>query len=90
MDIPKDLIRVIPNGVDLNSFYKFEERTTQLVEQLNLKNADPLFLLPARLTPRKNIEYALHILAELRKQYLNHDAFGDRARRSAQPDQHHL
>lgn len=71
INISKDSIRVIPNGVDLNSFYKFEERTTQLVEQLDLINADPLFLLPVRLTPRKNIEHALHILAELRKQYPN-------------------
>jgi len=71
INISNDSIRVIPNGVDLNSFYKFEERTTQLVEQLNLINADPLFLLPVRLTPRKNIEHALHILAELRKQYPN-------------------
>jgi glycosyltransferase involved in cell wall biosynthesis len=71
INISKDSIRVIPNGVDLNSFYKFEERTTQLVEQLDLINADPLFLLPVRLTPRKNIEYALHILAELRKHYPN-------------------
>ena len=71
LDIPKDSIRVIPNGVDLNSFYKFEERTAQLVEQLNLIKADPLFLLPVRLTPRKNIEHALKILAELRAQYPN-------------------
>jgi glycosyltransferase involved in cell wall biosynthesis len=71
INISKDSIHVIPNGVDLHSFYKFEGRTTQLVEQLDLVNADPLFLLPVRLTPRKNIEYALHILAELRKQYPN-------------------
>jgi glycosyltransferase involved in cell wall biosynthesis len=71
INISKDSIRVIPNGVDLNSFYKFEKRTTQLIEQLDLINADPLFLLPVRLTPRKNIEHALHILAELRKQYPN-------------------
>ncbi len=69
--IPADSIRVIPNGVDLNSFYKFEKQTIQLVEQFDLKNADPLFLLPVRLTPRKNIEFALHILAELRRQYPN-------------------
>ena len=71
INISKDSIRVIPNGVDLNSFYKFEERTTQLVAQLDLVNANPLFLLPVRLTPRKNIEFALHILAELRRQYPN-------------------
>ncbi|MEK6752004.1 MAG: glycosyltransferase family 4 protein [Chloroflexota bacterium] len=71
IDIPKESIRVIPNGVDLDTFYKFEKRTSQLVAGLNLKSADPLFLLPVRLTPRKNIEQALHILAELRNHFPN-------------------
>jgi glycosyltransferase involved in cell wall biosynthesis len=62
-------IRVIPNGVDINAFFKFESRTVELVEQLDLLNADPLFLLPVRLTPRKNIELALRVMAELRREY---------------------
>ncbi len=64
--IPQESIRVIPNGVDMNAFFKLEAQTIQLVEQLDLIEADPLFLLPVRLTPRKNIELALRILAELR------------------------
>ena len=69
LGLPPESIRVIPNGVDVNAFYKLEPQTTQLVEQLCLLDADPLFLLPVRLTPRKNIELALHILTELRNQF---------------------
>ena len=62
-------IRVIPNGVDINAFFKLEVQTIQLVEQLHLLDANPLFLLPVRLTPRKNIELALQVLAELRSDF---------------------
>ena len=64
-------IRVIPNGVDFNAFFKLESDTIGLIERLNLAGADPLFLLPVRLTTRKNIEFALRILAELRREYPN-------------------
>jgi glycosyltransferase involved in cell wall biosynthesis len=64
--IPTESIRVIPDGVDLATFFKLEQKTIQLMEQLKLSQADPLFLLPVRLTPRKNIEQALRILAEVR------------------------
>ncbi|MGD0877183.1 MAG: glycosyltransferase family 4 protein [Anaerolineales bacterium] len=62
-------IRVIPNGVDVNTFFKLETQTIRLVEQLRLLEANPLFLLPVRLTPRKNIELALRVLAELRNEF---------------------
>ena len=65
---PED-ISVVPNGVDLNTFYKLEARTIQLVDQLHLIQADPLFLLPVRLTPRKNIELAIQVMASLRVYY---------------------
>jgi glycosyltransferase involved in cell wall biosynthesis len=69
LGIDKADIPVIPNGVNLNAFYKLETRTIQIVDQLNLFKADPLFLLPVRLTPRKNIELALRIMAELLVDY---------------------
>ena len=69
LGIARESIRVIPNGVDVNEFFKLEPQTIQLVEQLNLLDANPLFLLPVRLTPRKNIELALRVLAELRNQF---------------------
>lgn len=62
-------IHVIPNGVDLNRFYKLEAQTQQLLEQTRLLDAAPILLLPVRVTPRKNIELALRVLAELQKEY---------------------
>ncbi len=67
MNIPEDEIRVIPNGVDVARFLKLETVTASLLEQLDLLNASPILLLPVRITPRKNIELALQVLAEIRK-----------------------
>lgn len=67
--ISGEVIRVIPNGVDLGAFFKFESRTVELIDRLDLLRADPLFLLPVRLTPRKNIELALKVLAELKRYF---------------------
>jgi len=64
-------IYVVPNGVDAARFYKLETQTQTLLAQTNLLNAAPILLLPVRVTPRKNIELALHTLAELRKQFPN-------------------
>jgi glycosyltransferase involved in cell wall biosynthesis len=62
-------VRVIPNGVDASRFYKLEAQTQALLARINLLEAAPILLLPVRVTPRKNIELALHTLAELKKQY---------------------
>lgn len=69
LKINKEAVRVIPNGLDLKTFYKLENQTIQIIEKLKLYKADPLFLMPVRLTPRKNIEFALKILTQLREYY---------------------
>lgn len=71
MKIHPDEIQIIPNGVDAARFYKFESQTQSLLEKTKLLDAAPILLLPVRVTPRKNIELALHTLAELRKQFPN-------------------
>jgi glycosyltransferase involved in cell wall biosynthesis len=58
-------VRVIPNGVDAARFYKLEPQTQNFLGQTRLMDAAPILLLPVRVTPRKNIELALHTLAEL-------------------------
>jgi glycosyltransferase involved in cell wall biosynthesis len=62
-------ITVIPNGVDLPAFQKLGEQTRGYVRQLDLINASPLLLLPVRITPRKNIELALRVCANLLKDF---------------------
>lgn len=63
--ISKNEITVIPNGVDVPAFHKLEEQTREYVRQLDLLKAAPLLLLPVRVTPRKNIELALQVCANL-------------------------
>ena len=69
MKIEASQIEVIPNGVDVNQFLKLEEQTQSHVKRLGLLEAYPLLLLPVRITPRKNIELALRVLAHLHKHY---------------------
>jgi glycosyltransferase involved in cell wall biosynthesis len=65
-DIPPDHIAVVPNGLDASTFLKLEGQTRDLVDELGLTAANPLLLLPVRITARKNIELALRTLAALR------------------------
>jgi glycosyltransferase involved in cell wall biosynthesis len=65
--IPPVEIRVIPNGVDIAQFHKLEAQTITFTDALNLLSAEPLLLLPVRITRRKNIELALQTLAVLRE-----------------------
>ncbi len=64
---PPERIAVVPNGIDVGRFLKMENQTQEFIRRLNLLEAGPLLLLPVRITPRKNIELALRVLAELRK-----------------------
>ncbi len=66
MHLPNEAIRVIPNGLDLQHFYKLERRTVELIERTRVIDASAILLLPVRITPRKNIELALRTLAALR------------------------
>jgi glycosyltransferase involved in cell wall biosynthesis len=61
-------INVIPPGVDPAITGGWTELAKELVYTLSLLEAEALFLLPARITRRKNIELALQIIAEIRGQ----------------------
>jgi len=69
LGVPLDRVRVVPNGLDLQRFLKLDEHTMGLVARLDLLSAAPLLLLPVRITPRKNIELAFYVLAELRLRF---------------------
>lgn len=66
LQVPPATIAVVPPGVDVARLMKLEAVTTALLKEYNLLEADPLLVLPARLTRRKNIELALRIVAALR------------------------
>jgi glycosyltransferase involved in cell wall biosynthesis len=60
-------VAVVTPGVDLAGFLKLEPETTELLAELRLLDADPLLLLPARITRRKNIKLAVAVTGELRR-----------------------
>jgi glycosyltransferase involved in cell wall biosynthesis len=66
---PKGRVRVIPNGVDVAAFLSLGPEALGLIDEFRLLDSDPLILLPARITPRKNIEMALRVLASLRESH---------------------
>ena len=59
-------IAIVPPGVEAHEFFRMGETATRWTRQLNLLSAEPLLLLPARVTRRKNIELAIDITAALR------------------------
>jgi glycosyltransferase involved in cell wall biosynthesis len=67
MKLPEEKIWVIPNGLDVAHFLKLEKQTLGFIDQLDLLKAAPILILPVRITPRKNIELALEVMAALRK-----------------------
>jgi glycosyltransferase involved in cell wall biosynthesis len=67
--LPERGIAVVPNGIDLPSRLGLSPAGARLAQRLDLLTADPLLLLPARLTRRKRIEVAIDALAALRRRH---------------------
>jgi len=67
LQIPIEAIPVLTPGIDVAQFLNWTPTTRFLEAKLALLDADKLLLLPARLTRRKNIGLALHVIAELRR-----------------------
>ncbi len=64
---PLDAIRVVPNGIDRAAFLGLGPATRRLIDALGLAEAGPILLAPARVTPRKNLELAIAVVAEMRR-----------------------
>src|SRR6266853_6610100 len=62
----RDGVAVVPNGVDIAAALGLSTAGVRLAERLHLYRADPLLVLPARLTRRKRIEAAIAATAALR------------------------
>lgn len=65
MKIAPEKVRVIPSGIDTHLFHNFVPFASELVDRLKLLERAPVFLLPVRITRRKNIELAIRVIAEL-------------------------
>ena len=64
--LKREAVAVVPNGVDIGAALGLSTAGVRLAERLDLFRADPLLVLPARLTRRKRIEAAIAATAALR------------------------
>ncbi len=64
---PEDDIQVVYNGVDPQRILGLSKIGFELIERLDLLDAEIALLMPVRVTKAKNIEYAMHVLAALKK-----------------------
>jgi mannosylglucosylglycerate synthase len=62
----RESVAVVPNGVDIAAALGLSTAGVKLALRLDLYRADPLLVLPARLTRRKRIEAAIAATAALR------------------------
>ncbi|HEX6348192.1 MAG TPA: glycosyltransferase family 4 protein [Candidatus Dormibacteraeota bacterium] len=60
---------VIPNGIDLDQFLGVTSETRTLLREAGMDDADPLVLVPLRVTRRKRLELALEAAARLRPRF---------------------
>ena len=67
--LPADRIAIVPNGVDRVAVLGLSATGKRLADRFGLFGADPLLLLPVRITRRKRIELAIDAQAALRRTY---------------------
>src|SRR6266545_3264620 len=67
LGLPLARVAVVPNGVDPAAFWGLGRRARDLVGRAGLDAADPLVLVPVRITRRKRLELALDAAACLRQ-----------------------
>jgi len=68
LGLDRERVSVVVNGVDVAAILGLSPEGARLAERLGLYDADPLLLLPARLTRRKRIEAAIAATGTLRSQ----------------------
>lgn len=69
MDIAKEKLHVIPNGIDIKKFFSFEQPLWELLQTKKILDAYPLFFSPVNILQRKNLLYTLDVIVHLKKQY---------------------
>ena len=60
---------VIPNGIDIKHFLEIDDLIWEIIDKYQLLKKFPLILSPVNILERKNIDYCLDIIHELKKTY---------------------
>jgi glycosyltransferase involved in cell wall biosynthesis len=71
LGLPPSMVPVVPNGIDPMGFWGIGPRTRDLAKRGGFENANPLVLVPVRVTRRKRLELAVEAAAQLQERYPN-------------------
>jgi glycosyltransferase involved in cell wall biosynthesis len=69
MRIDPNHMCVIPNGINVQQFLEIDDRVWEFFQKERLHDAFPLLLSPVNVLPRKNLEFALDVVAHLREAF---------------------
>jgi glycosyltransferase involved in cell wall biosynthesis len=69
LGLPRRAVPVVPNGIDEMGFLGVGLSARRLLRRAGLEHADPLVLVPLRITPRKRLELAVEAAAVLRARF---------------------
>jgi len=69
LNIPPAQIHTIPSGIEFDRILGLSALTLEIITNYSIMSAFPIILLPARITKRKNIEFAVKIVDGLKKHY---------------------
>lgn len=67
--------KVIHDGIDPASFFYLDPLSIKLAEELDMFGRDLVVVQPSRITPRKNLELAIHIIRGIKNLGYNMDNF---------------
>ena len=71
MDLSKNQVVVIPDGIDLKKFLEIDDSIWKIIKEKQLLSGFPLILSPVNILYRKNLEYCLDIVFFLKKYFPN-------------------
>lgn len=69
MPISSAHIQVIPNGINIKRFLEIDPIIWNFMRSYHLESAFPIILAPGNILPRKNLEYSLEIIGQLKQKY---------------------
>lgn len=69
LGLPPGEVPVVPDGVAPETFLGVGASTRELARRAGLEDADPLLLVPVRITPRKRLELAVEVAGVLRARH---------------------
>lgn len=69
MHLPPERVHTIPNGININKFLEIDPIIATFINEYKILEKFPIIMSPVNIVERKNLEYSVKIIAELKKSF---------------------